>query len=43
MAPTFLEFQWPHGPFISQAAQLDGTGQALWVFDSRSRARAIRR
>src|SRR5262249_44607799 len=33
MAPTFLAFQWPHGPFLSQTAQLDGTGQALWAFD----------
>ncbi|TMQ57213.1 MAG: hypothetical protein E6K72_03860, partial [Candidatus Eisenbacteria bacterium] len=33
MAPAFLAFQWPHGPFLSQTAQLDGTGQALWAFD----------
>jgi hypothetical protein len=33
MAPTFLSFQWPHGPFLSQTGQLDGTGQALWAFD----------
>jgi hypothetical protein len=33
MASSFLLFQWPHGPFLSQTGQLDGTGQALWVFD----------
>jgi len=33
MAPAFLAFQWPNGPFTSQNAQMDGTGQALWTFD----------
>lgn len=26
-------FQWPHGAFLSQRGQLDGTGQALWAFE----------
>jgi hypothetical protein len=33
LASSFLDFQWPHGPFVSQAGQLDGTGQALWAFE----------
>jgi hypothetical protein len=33
MAGGLLEFQWPHGPFVSQTGQLDGTGQALWAFE----------
>ena len=33
MARSFLMFQWPHGPFMSQTGQLDGSGQALWAFD----------
>ena len=33
MAGAFLRFQWPHGPFVSQTGQLDGTGQALWAFE----------
>jgi len=33
MAHAFLRFQWPHGPFVSQSGQLDGTGQALWAFE----------
>ena len=33
MARSFLRFQWPHGPFVSQTGQLDGTGQTLWAFD----------
>jgi len=28
-----LAFQWPHGAFLSQRGQLDGTGQALWLMD----------
>lgn len=32
-AASFLAWQWPHGPFVSQGAQLDGTGQALWAFE----------
>ena len=33
LAESFLEWQWPHGPFVSQGAQLDGTGQALWAIE----------
>ncbi|HTO90135.1 MAG TPA: hypothetical protein VMJ70_03290, partial [Candidatus Sulfotelmatobacter sp.] len=33
MARGFLTWQWAHGPFVSQSGQLDGTGQALWVFE----------
>jgi hypothetical protein len=33
LAEGFLAFQWPQGAFMSQRAQLDGTGQALWAFD----------
>lgn len=33
LATSFLDFQWPHGPFMSQTGQLDGTGQALWAFE----------
>jgi len=29
----FRELQWPHGPFLSQRGQLDGTGQALWAYE----------
>ncbi|HTR96752.1 MAG TPA: hypothetical protein VMH61_02525 [Candidatus Acidoferrales bacterium] len=30
---TLLGLQWPSGAFLSQRGQLDGAGQALWVFD----------
>ena len=44
MAGAFLRFQWPHGPFVSQTGQLDGTGQALWAFEQvRAPARAAAR
>ena len=33
LARGLLEFQWPHGAFLSQRGQLDGTGQALWAFE----------
>lgn len=33
LLPALLEFQWPHGPFMSQSGQLDGSGQALWTMD----------
>jgi hypothetical protein len=33
LAASFLEWQWPHGPFVSQQAQLDGTGQAMWALE----------
>ncbi|HKQ57702.1 MAG TPA: hypothetical protein VJY35_07520 [Candidatus Eisenbacteria bacterium] len=29
----FAKLQWPHGPFLTQRGQLDGPGQALWLFD----------
>jgi len=28
-----LAYQWPHGPFLSQQGQLDGTGHVLWALD----------
>jgi len=33
LARGLAELQWPHGPFLSQRGQLDGTGQALWAFE----------
>lgn len=33
LADGLLLFRWPHGPFLSQRGQLDGTGQALWAFE----------
>jgi len=33
MTASFRDWQWVNGPFVSQAAQLDGTGQALWTFE----------
>jgi hypothetical protein len=33
LADGFLLLQWPHGAFLSQRGQLDGTGQALWAFE----------
>jgi hypothetical protein len=33
LARGLLAFQWPHGAFLSQRGQLDGTGQALWAFE----------
>jgi len=33
LATSFLRYQWPQGPFLSQRGQLDGTGQALWAFE----------
>lgn len=32
LSESFLVWQAVHGPFVSQGAQLDGTGQALWAF-----------
>jgi hypothetical protein len=32
-ARGMLAYQWPHGAFLSQRGQLDGTGQALWIMD----------
>jgi len=31
LADGLLLLQWPNGAFLSQAGQLDGTGQALWA------------
>ena len=33
LARGLAELQWPHGPFLSQRGQLDGSGQALWAFE----------
>ncbi len=33
LAAGLRSLQWPHGPFLSQRGQLDGTGQALWAFE----------